>query len=104
MSTQAMKSQPEKFPPQIKYIVGNEAVERYSFYGMRSILIMFMLNHLMMTENVAVGVYHNFAAFVYLTPLLGAFVSDRFWGKYKTIMWLSIVYCLGHLVLALYEN
>ncbi len=93
-----------RFPNQIKYIVSNEACERYSFYGMRSILTIFMVQYLLFTETHATEVYHLFVACAYLTPLMGGYISDRFWGKYKTIITLSIVYCLGHLVLAIWEN
>ncbi len=92
------------FPKQIKYIVGNEAAERYSYYGMKSILIIFMTSHLLIDKNEAVSSYHMFSAACYLLPLLGAYLSDRYLGKYKTIISLSIVYCLGHLVLALFES
>ena len=92
------------YPPQIKYIVGNEAAERYSYYGMKSILVVFMTQKLLLSNSEAVSTYHLFSAACYLLPLLGAFISDRFLGKYKTIILLSIVYCLGHLVLAMDES
>lgn len=97
-------SQIRQFPNQIKFIVGNEAAERFSFYGMRSILTVFMVQYLVMQQADAKATYHLFVSACYLMPLLGAWVSDRFLGKYKTIMSLSIVYCLGHLVLAIWEN
>jgi POT family proton-dependent oligopeptide transporter len=92
------------FPKQIKYIVGNEACERFSFYGMRSILVIFMTTHLMTTAQHATSVYHDFVSACYFLALLGAFLSDRFLGKYKTILSLSIIYCLGHLTLAVWDN
>ncbi|PIR19662.1 MAG: MFS transporter [Elusimicrobia bacterium CG11_big_fil_rev_8_21_14_0_20_64_6] len=94
----------EGFPPQIKYIVGNEVCERFSFYGMRAILTVFMADHLLMPKHEATMVYHLFVSACYFTPLLGAYISDRYWGKYKTIMTLSIVYCLGHAVLAMFSG
>lgn len=93
-----------KFPNQIKYIVGNEACERYSYYGMKSILTVFMIQVLLMQEAEATTTYHLFAGACYLFPLLGAYLSDRIWGKYKTILYLSLVYCLGHAVLSIWEN
>jgi len=93
-----------KFPPQIKYIVGNEACERYSYYGMKSILTVFMIQVLLFQESDATSVYHLFAGACYLFPLLGAYISDRIWGKYKTILYLSLVYCVGHAVLAIWET
>ncbi len=98
------KSEAGRFPPQIKFIVGNEACERYSYYGMKSILVVFMIQVLLMQETQATWVYHQFSSLCYLFPLLGAFISDRIWGKYKTILYLSLVYCAGHAVLALWEN
>lgn len=90
----------DKFPPQIKYIIGNEICERYSFYGMRSILTMFMIQVLLFSKGDAEGVYHFFVSMAYFTPLLGGFIADRYWGKFKTIMILSLFYCLGHAILA----
>ena len=96
-------------PKGIPYIVGNEAAERFSFYGMRTILIIFMVKylHLMgaipgmeMSRAAAVEKSHLFVTAVYFTPLIGALIADIFFGKYRTIVWLSIVYCLGHGALA----
>jgi POT family proton-dependent oligopeptide transporter len=103
-ATAAVGENVNKFPSQIKYIVGNEACERYSYYGMRSILTVFMIQVLLMQEAEATSTYHLFAGACYLFPLLGAFISDRIWGKYKTILYLSLVYCLGHAVLAIWET
>ena len=98
----------EGSPKGIPYIVANEAAERFSFYGMKGILIIFMTQYLLdsqgnndfMTEADAKVWYHNFTSAVYFFPILGALISDWFFGKYKTILALSIVYCLGHLSLA----
>jgi proton-dependent oligopeptide transporter, POT family len=103
-SSATLSEADNKFPSQIKYIVGNEACERYSYYGMRSILTVFMIQVLLMTEAEATSTYHLFAGACYLFPLLGAYISDRIWGKYKTILYLSLVYCLGHGVLAIWET
>jgi len=95
-------------PKGIPYIIGNEAAERFSFYGMKAILVVFMTTYLMgadglntLSEIEAKKWYHFFNSLVYFTPLLGAIISDAFLGKYRTIIALSIVYCLGHLALAL---
>src|SRR5262245_41033849 len=96
-------------PGGVPYIVANEAAERFSYYGMRSILVVFMTKHLVdsagaaapMSDTDAREWFHVFAAAVYFTPLLGALLSDIVLGKYRTIVSLSVVYCLGHLALAL---
>src|SRR5579864_3114731 len=94
----------ERFPPQIKYIVGNEACERFSYYGMRSILTVFMVKHLLMVEHDAEAIYHLFVAAGYLLTLVGGFISDRYLGKYKTIIRISLFYCLGHATLAAWDS
>lgn len=95
-------------PPGLPYIIGNEAAERFSFYGMRSILVVFMTTYLLnsagakdvMTKEEATGWFHMFVGAVYITPLLGAILADWLLGKYRVIVSLSLVYCLGHLALA----
>lgn len=99
-------------PPGIPYIVGSEAAERFSFYGMRAILVVFMTQYLrsstgelaVMGENEASKWYHLFLATNYFLPIFGAVLADAFWGKYRTIFWLSLVYCGGHLALAVNDT
>ncbi len=99
-----------RIPPQIPYIIGNEGCERFSFYGMRNILTVFLVSSLLLylpeSERAAGAkdVFHTFVIGVYFFPLLGGWLADRFLGKYRTIFWLSLVYCLGHLCLAIFEN
>ena len=96
-------------PKGIPYIIGNEAAERFSFYGMKAILTIFMTKYLFLLSDTAgtpmpkaeaIARYHDFTFWVYLTPVFGAYIADRFLGKYRTILSLSIVYCLGHFALA----
>ncbi len=90
-----------QFPKAVPFIIGNEAAERFSYYGMLAILMPYMMKSLMMTEEVASSYGHLFKAGVYLFPFFGALLADIFWGKYRTVLTLSLVYCAGHLVLAL---
>ncbi len=98
-------------PPGIPYIVGNEAAERFSFYGMKSILIVFMTQHLLnmagqpahMSDESAKEWVHYFTAAVYFFPIIGAIFADWLTGKYLMILSLSVVYCIGHFVLAFME-
>ena len=96
-------------PSGIPFIVVNEAAERFSYYGMRAILVVFMTQYLMnsagqldvMSENEAQGYFHLFVSAVYFMPILGALLADGFIGKYRTILFLSLFYCIGHFALAL---
>ncbi|MEB2329839.1 MAG: POT family MFS transporter [Ignavibacteriaceae bacterium] len=114
MSMNSMTSSMEienKYPKGIPYIIGNELAERFSYYGMKTILVVFMTQYLMsqgkldpMSDEDAKMWYHLFSMANYFFPIIGAIVSDILWGKYKTIILLSLVYCLGHLALALDES
>jgi POT family proton-dependent oligopeptide transporter len=97
-----------RMPPGVPYIIGNEAAERFSFYGMKAILKVFMTTYLcnalgqvdVMQEAEANYYFHMFVGWAYFFPVLGAILADVWWGKYRTIITLSLVYCLGHAALA----
>lgn len=100
-----------KLPRQIPYIIGNEACERFSFYGMRNILVQFLASSIILAylpeaerQGMAKEVFHSFVIGVYFFPLLGGWLADRFFGKYHTILWLSLLYCVGHACLAVFEG
>jgi proton-dependent oligopeptide transporter, POT family len=94
-----------RWPRQIKYIVGNEACERFSYYGMTGILAGYVSGQLVAgglgkSEDYATEIISLFKSFNYFTPLLGAWLSDKLIGRYKTIFWVSLFYCAGHGTLA----
>jgi POT family proton-dependent oligopeptide transporter len=101
---------PARIPRQISYIIGNEGCERFSFYGMRNILTVFLVSSLLLDlpeadrAGTAKDVFHSFVIGVYFFPLLGGWLADRFLGKYRTMLWFSLIYCVGHLCLALFES
>ncbi|MBN2328075.1 MAG: POT family MFS transporter [Candidatus Omnitrophica bacterium] len=115
MKTQKLLTAPIKstqMPSGIPYILVNEMAERFSFYGMRAILTIFMTKYLMdvsgslsaMSEDEAKSIFHLFVSAVYFTPLIGAIIADALFGKYRVVFWLSLVYCLGHLTLAVMDS
>src|SRR5207244_11017603 len=95
-------------PPGVPYIIGNEAAERFNYYGMKSILTVFMAHYILNKSGVLAPMqpneaykYTNYFVFgVYFLPMLGAILAVGWLGKYWTILSLSIVYCLGSLTLA----
>ncbi|WP_442123570.1 POT-type proton-dependent oligopeptide transporter [Massilia sp. 2TAF26] len=99
-----------RMPRQIPFIIANEGCERFSFYGMRNILTPFLISSLLLflpeaeRAGEAKHVFHTFVIGVYFFPLLGGWLADRFFGKYNTVLWLSLVYCAGHACLAAFEN
>lgn len=115
MANMAYRQHPDHdlkgWPSGIKYIVGNEGCERFSYYGMNAILYIYCVS-LYASESLAptaaadmaTSTVHLFKTGVYAFPMIGAIIADRLLGKYKTILWFSWVYCLGHLVLSLTEG
>jgi proton-dependent oligopeptide transporter, POT family len=109
------RSSPEdtdRMPSGVPYIVGNELAERFSYYGMRAVLMVFMTQHLRdasgaldpMTPEQAKTAFHTFGMAAYFMPLLGSIIADAWLGKYRTIMIISLGYCLGHATLAVNDT
>uniref|UniRef100_A0A3B4ZNG1 Solute carrier family 15 member 1-like n=1 Tax=Stegastes partitus TaxID=144197 RepID=A0A3B4ZNG1_9TELE len=88
------------YPLSIFFIVVNEFCERFSYYGMRAVLVLYFKYFLLWDDDLATSIYHTFVALCYLTPILGAIVADSWLGKFKTIIYLSIVYAIGQVAMA----
>uniref|UniRef100_A0A3P8UB13 Solute carrier family 15 member 1 n=1 Tax=Amphiprion percula TaxID=161767 RepID=A0A3P8UB13_AMPPE len=88
------------YPISIFFIVVNEFCERFSYYGMRAVLVLYFTYFLRWDDDLATSIYHTFVALCYLTPILGAIVADSWLGKFKTIIYLSIVYAIGQVAMA----
>jgi len=115
MSTQLAPEVPRtlpegRIPRQIPFIIANEGCERFSFYGMRNILTVFLTTSLLLylpkdeRGIAATEVFHTFVIGVYFFPLLGGWLADQFFGKYRTILWFSLVYCVGQGFLAMFSD
>ena len=106
------------WPKGIPFIIGNEACERFSFYGMKAILYTYLVYLYVQLlrdegpgalggvkpEDLGTATTHFFIAGAYALPLIGAIIADRLLGKYRTIIILSLVYCAGHGALAIFED
>uniref|UniRef100_A0A1A7XL39 Solute carrier family 15 (H+/peptide transporter), member 2 n=3 Tax=Iconisemion striatum TaxID=60296 RepID=A0A1A7XL39_9TELE len=86
------------YPLSICFIVVNEFCERFSYYGMKAVLTLYFLSYLKWDKDLSTAVYHAFSGLCYFTPILGALIADSWLGKFKTIIYLSIVYVIGHVV------
>lgn len=96
-----IEEQPQKklpYPFSVFFIVGNEFCERFSYYGMKSILSLYLKKKLKYSEDKATTIYHFFVCACYFTPILGAWIADQFLGKFKTIIYISVIYILGHIL------
>lgn len=105
MNSESPALQNNRWPKQIKFIVGNEACERFSFYGMKSILAGYITGTVLQgglgqTADRSTEIIHLFVSATYFLPLFGAWLSDKIIGRYHTILWVSLFYCAGHGVLA----
>ncbi len=95
-----MDAQQQKGHPKGLYVLFfTEMWERFSYYGMRAILILFMTKMLMYDSQFASGIYGNFTAVVYLTPLIGGFISDRYWGNRRSIFVGGLLMAIGQFLL-----
>ncbi|NXQ86154.1 S15A1 protein, partial [Nyctibius grandis] len=88
------------YPLSIFFIVINEFCERFSYYGMRAVLVLYFKYFLQWDDNLSTAIYHTFVALCYLTPILGALIADSWLGKFKTIVSLSVVYTIGQAIMA----
>ena len=97
----------DRLPPQTKFIVGNEACERLSYYGVVAILTGYATMLFGGGEQGGIEakkIVHDWKSLTYLLPLIGAFVADRYWGRYRTILWVSFAYCAGHALMSATEG
>ncbi|MCT4624839.1 MAG: peptide MFS transporter [Schleiferiaceae bacterium] len=76
-----------------------EMWERFSYYGMRGIFALFMIKALLFDKALASTIYGNYTGLVYLTPLIGGYVADRYWGNRKSIFWGGIMMAIGQFML-----
>ena len=86
-------------PKGLWVLFGTEMWERFNFYGMRAILTLFMVNSLLMKEEQASLIYGGFLGLCYLTPMLGGFIADRFFGNRNCILLGGLMMAIGQLLL-----
>ncbi|XP_017029017.1 peptide transporter family 1 isoform X2 [Drosophila kikkawai] len=95
-----LASTPLPYPKSVAFIISNEFCERFNYYGMRTILVLYLTNKLGYNEETSTVLFHTFTMLVYIFPLIGALIADSWLGKYKTILYLSLVYSLGAMIVA----
>uniref|UniRef100_UPI00398EDD22 solute carrier family 15 member 2 isoform X2 n=1 Tax=Pristiophorus japonicus TaxID=55135 RepID=UPI00398EDD22 len=86
------------YPLSILFVVVNEFCERFSYYGMKAVLTLYFTSFLHWDDDLSTAIYHAFSGLAYFTPVMGALIADSWLGKFKTIISLSVVYVIGHIV------
>jgi POT family proton-dependent oligopeptide transporter len=96
MSTTEIK---KGHPKGLYLLFATEMWERFSYYGMRALFMLFMIKALLFDKNFASQIYGSYTGLVYLTPLLGGYIADRYWGNRRSIFWGGIVMALGQFLM-----
>ena len=81
-----LSAESKSHPRGLYVLFATEMWERFSYYGMRALLALYMLKALMMNKEMSSLIYGNYTSLVYLTPLLGGYVADRYWGNRRSIL------------------
>jgi proton-dependent oligopeptide transporter, POT family len=92
-------SNAKSHPKGLYVLFVTEMWERFSYYGMRGIFSLFMIKALLFDKSFAASIYGNYTGLVYLTPLLGGYIADRYWGNRKSIFWGGILMAIGQFML-----
>lgn len=98
MSTQNSSTQ-QGHPKGLYVLFATEMWERFSYYGMRAILILFMTKALLYDKVLASNLYGSYTGLVYLTPLVGGYIADRYWGNQRSIITGGLLMALGQFIL-----
>lgn len=86
-------------PAQLARLFTTEAMERFGYYGMRALLTLYLAQHFLFSDTTTTGLYGGFTALVYLTPLVGGLMADRFLGSKRSVKFGAILMSLGYAVL-----
>ncbi|OGT07070.1 MAG: hypothetical protein A2103_04770 [Gammaproteobacteria bacterium GWF2_41_13] len=90
-----------KQPAGLKVFCGSILFERYGFYLVQSLLILYLVKFFRMDDNIAYGISGSFIALSYITPLIGGFIADKYWGLKRSVFIGSLIECLGVICLLL---
>ncbi|RYY62152.1 MAG: MFS transporter [Chitinophagaceae bacterium] len=95
----ATKPESKAHPRGLYVLFATEMWERFNYYGMRAILILFMTQALLFDKKFASNLYGSYIGLIYLTPLIGGYVADRFWGNKRSILVGGLVMAAGEFIL-----
>lgn len=88
-----------KHPKGLYLIFATSTAERFSYYGMRAIFILFLTQALLFDKEHAASIYGSYTGLVYLTPLIGGYIADKYWGIRRSVFWGAIMMALGQFLM-----
>ncbi|WP_298648713.1 peptide MFS transporter [uncultured Proteiniphilum sp.] len=86
-----------KHPKGLYFVFSISIAERFGYYGMRALFVLYMINALMMDKELSSLIYGNYTGLVYLTPLIGGYVADKYWGMRRSTFWGTVLMVVGQL-------
>ncbi len=99
-----MKAERDRHPKGFWFVFWGELAERASFYGMKALLVLYMIDKLGYTDANSATIASLFTAACYILPIVGGYVADRWLGKFRTIIYFAIPYILGHVILGTFTT
>lgn len=89
----------QKHPKGLYVLFATEMWERFNYYGMRAILVLFMTKALLFDKVLASNLYGSYTSLIFLTPLIGGFMADKYWGNKKSIITGGLLMAIGEFIL-----
>ena len=89
----------QKHPKGLYVLFATEMWERFNYYGMRAILVLFMTKALLFDKVLASNMYGSYTSLIFLTPLIGGFMADKYWGNKKSIITGGLLMAIGEFIL-----
>ena len=89
----------QKHPKGLYFIFATGMAERFGYYGMRAIFVLYLIKALLIDKDVASTIYGNYTGLVYLTPLIGGYVADKYWGMRRSIFWGAFMMVIGQFLM-----
>ncbi|MBB6227645.1 POT family proton-dependent oligopeptide transporter [Polymorphobacter multimanifer] len=86
-------------PAQLARLFTTEAMERFGYYGMRALLTLYLADHFLFSDTTTTSLYGGFTALVYLTPLVGGLIADRYLGSKRSVKFGAIMMACGYFIL-----
>ena len=88
-----------RHPKGLYLIFATSTAERFSYYGMRAIFILFLTQALLLDTETAASIYGSYTGLVYLTPLIGGYVADKYWGIRRSVFWGAVLMAVGQVLM-----